>query len=121
MAALHGMVAAARRALADGRPIVIYPEGTRVAPSDKHPYHVGVAALYRALKVPVVPVALNSGHFWPRRSMKLQPGVITIEFLPTLSASATRHDFIQSLEDSIETASKKLNDVVSAATPGKQK
>ena len=80
MAALRGMVVAAKRSLAEGRPIVIYPEGTRVAPGDKHPYHAGVAALYASLKVPMVPVALNSGHFWPRRSLKLRPGVITIEF-----------------------------------------
>ncbi len=82
MSALRGMVKAARAALSEGRPIVIYPEGTRVAPGVKQPYHAGISALHGALDVPVVPVALNSGVFWPRRSLKLRPGVITIEFLP---------------------------------------
>lgn len=109
MSALRGMLDAARDAVAAGRPIVIFPEGTRVAPGDKRPYHAGVAALYGALKIPVVPVALNSGHFWPRRSLKLKPGVITIEFLPALPADTARRDFVETLESAIETASERLN------------
>ncbi|MEK9899179.1 MAG: lysophospholipid acyltransferase family protein [Rhodospirillaceae bacterium] len=108
MAALRGMVSAARDALGDGRPIVIFPEGTRVAPGERLPYHAGVAALYGALKVPVVPVALNSGHFWPRRSFKLKPGTITITFLPPIPANLTRRDFLESVESSIETESDRL-------------
>ena len=66
ISALRGMVSAARAALTNGRPVIIYPEGTRVAPGDRAPYHAGVSALYEALNAPVVPVALNSGRFWPR-------------------------------------------------------
>ncbi len=106
--ALRRMVAAARARLADGRPIVIYPEGTRVAPGTKSPYHAGAAALYGALDVPVVPVALNSGLFWPRRSLKLRPGVITVEFLPPIEPSLKRREFLQRLEHAIETASDRL-------------
>ncbi len=108
MSALRGMVKAARAALSDGRHIVIYPEGTRVAPGLKLPYHAGVSALHGALDVPVVPVALNSGVFWPRRSLKLRPGVITIEFLPPLPADLTRRDFTETLETAIEDASERL-------------
>ncbi|MEP4378749.1 MAG: lysophospholipid acyltransferase family protein [Alphaproteobacteria bacterium] len=108
MSALRGMVKMARAALADGRPIVIYPEGTRVAPSAKQPYHAGISALHGALDVPVVPVALNSGLFWPRRSLKLRPGVITIEFLPPLAEDIPRREFIKKLETTIEAAAERL-------------
>src|SRR3546814_15770208 len=76
------MVAAARKAAAAGRPVVIFPEGTRVAPHQHRPYQPGVAALYGQLGLPVVPVALNSGLFWRRRSFLKQPGPIILEFLP---------------------------------------
>src|SRR5581483_11982752 len=62
--ALRGVVRQAKAAVAHGRSIVIFPEGTRVAPGQRKPYQVGVAALYRQLGLPVVPVALNSGVFW---------------------------------------------------------
>ena len=68
-AALRGLVRQAKAAIAEGRSIVIFPEGTRVAPGDQRPYQVGTAALYRQLGVPVVPMALNSGLFWGRRQV----------------------------------------------------
>jgi len=72
-AALKAMVRAARAAIEAGRPVIIFPEGTRTAPGAKLPYQPGVAALYRGLGVAAVPVAVNSGLFWPRRSFgKLQ-------------------------------------------------
>lgn len=108
VAALRNMVAAARARLSEGRPVVIYPEGTRVTPGTARPYHAGVAALQSALDVPVIPVALNSGLFWPRRSLALRPGTITIEFLPPLPAALPRRDFIQALESSIESATNRL-------------
>jgi 1-acyl-sn-glycerol-3-phosphate acyltransferase len=108
MSALRGMIKAARGAISDGRPIVIFPEGTRVAPGLKLPYHAGISALQGALDVPVVPVALNSGVFWPRRSLKLRPGVITIEFLPPLPADLSRRDFTKTLETAIEEAAERL-------------
>ena len=76
-AALRGLVKQAKAAIADGRSIVIFPEGTRVAPGDRRPYQVGTAALYRQLGVPVVPMALNSGLFWGRRKWIKRPGTIT--------------------------------------------
>ncbi|MBS27843.1 MAG: 1-acyl-sn-glycerol-3-phosphate acyltransferase [Alphaproteobacteria bacterium] len=108
MPALRNMVKAARARQDDGRPIVIYPEGTRVAPGTRKPYHAGVAALHGALDMPVIPVALNSGLFWPRRSLNLAAGVITIEFLPALEPGLARRDFVAALEAAIEPATNRL-------------
>jgi len=109
MSALRAMVTEARARLAEGRPFVIFPEGTRVAPGTRRPYHAGVAALHAALgDVPVVPVALNSGLFWPRRSLKLRPGVITVEFLPPIPPNLPRRAFSGALEQAIEGATDRL-------------
>src|ERR1700745_4115842 len=83
--ALRRMVAAARPVAAQGRPIVIFPEGTRVAPCAGLPYQPGVAALYQALAVPLVPAAVNSGLFWGRRSFIKRPGRIVLVFLEPLA------------------------------------
>ncbi len=106
--ALRKMVAAARRVAAQGRPMVIFPEGTRVAPEQQRPYHPGVAALYSQLQVPVVPVALNSGLFWRRNSFWKLPGTITLEFLPPIPPGLQRKDFLARLEQAIEGRSRAL-------------
>jgi 1-acyl-sn-glycerol-3-phosphate acyltransferase len=106
--ALKRMLAAARAAAADGRPILIYPEGTRTAPGQRRPYHPGVAALYGDLGLPVVPVALNSGLFWGRRSFRKRSGTITIEFLAPIAPGLPRRVFMERLQGSIEEASARL-------------
>lgn len=106
--ALRQMVAAAKQVVAAGRPIVIFPEGTRVAPEQHRPYHPGVAALYGQLDIPVVPVALNSGLFWRRKSFWKQPGTITLEFLPPIPPGLPRKDFLARLEQAIEGRSRAL-------------
>lgn len=106
--ALRKMVAAAKQVAAAARPIVIFPEGTRVAPDQHQPYQPGVAALYSQLKIPVVPVALNSGVFWGRRSVWKQPGTITLEFLPPIETGLPRKAFLQQLEQAIEGRSRAL-------------
>jgi 1-acyl-sn-glycerol-3-phosphate acyltransferase len=108
-AALRGLVKQARAAIADGRSIVIFPEGTRVAPGDQRPYQVGTAALYRQLGVPVVPMALNSGSFWGRRKWIKRPGVITLEVLPQIPPGLRREPFMETLRDRIETATASLS------------
>ncbi|GAB4228084.1 MAG: lysophospholipid acyltransferase family protein [Kiloniellaceae bacterium] len=107
--ALKRMVAAAKEVVAQGRPIVIFPEGTRVAPEQHVPYQPGVAALYGQLEVPVVPVALNSGVFWRRNSFWKQPGTITLEFLPPIPPGLPRKVFLARLEEAIETRSRALS------------
>ena len=102
------MVKTARSRLADGRHVVIFPEGTRTAPGERRGYHPGVAALYSQLDVPVVPVALNSGLFWPRRAFLKRPGHIVVEILPPIPTGLPRREFMAQLQSRIEDASDRL-------------
>jgi 1-acyl-sn-glycerol-3-phosphate acyltransferase len=106
--ALKRMVADTRRRLAEGRPIVIFPEGTRVAPGARRPYLPGVAALYTALRVPVVPIGLNSGLFWSRRSFLKSPGCILLEILPPIEPGLRRREFMKRLEEQVEGTTNRL-------------
>jgi 1-acyl-sn-glycerol-3-phosphate acyltransferase len=107
-AALKRMLAAADRARAAGRPIVIFPEGTRTAVGVSIPYQPGVVALYRHLKLPLVPVAVNSGVFWGRRSFTKRPGRIVVEILPPIAPGGDRHRVMAALEAAIEGATARL-------------
>jgi 1-acyl-sn-glycerol-3-phosphate acyltransferase len=78
--ALRRMMRAGDEAIAEGRPIVIFPEGTRVAPGERPPLQPGFAGLYRALKLPVVPVAVDSGRLAPRHGFVKRPGIVTFRF-----------------------------------------
>jgi len=113
--ALRRLVRDAEAAVAEGRPVLIFPEGTRVAPGERRPYHPGVAALYQRLGVPVVPIALNSGCFWARRAFAKRPGTITVSILPTIPPGLGRHAFLAALEAAIET---RTDDLVAAARSG---
>lgn len=116
--ALRGLVKQAKATLAEGRSILIFPEGTRVAVGDERPYQVGPAALYRQLGVPVVPVALNSGLFWGRRKFIKRPGVIDVEILPAIPPGLSRDAFMATLRERIEGATTRL---VAAAQAREQK
>jgi 1-acyl-sn-glycerol-3-phosphate acyltransferase len=72
------MLREAKKRIADGREIIIFPEGTRRAPGAPPDYKTGIVLLYEALGVPCVPLALNSGVFWPRRSLERRPGTIVV-------------------------------------------
>jgi len=106
--ALRQMVAAARQAVAEGRPVVIFPEGTRTAPGQRLLYQPGVAALYQALQVPVVPAAVNSGLFWGRRSFVKRPGRITLAFLEPIPSDLPRRQMMSQLEARIEAGTAAL-------------
>jgi len=106
--ALRGLVKQAKAVVAEARSIVIFPEGTRVAPGNRRPYQVGTAALYRQLGVPVVPMALNSGLFWGRRKWIKQPGVLTLEILPPIAPGLSREAFMETLQEKIEGATTRL-------------
>jgi 1-acyl-sn-glycerol-3-phosphate acyltransferase len=106
--ALKRMMAAAKRRRDEGRDLLIFPEGTRVAPGQRHPYQPGIAALYGHLDLPVVPVALNSGLFWGRRSFNKKPGTITLEFLPAIPPGLARKAFMAKLENRLEGACERL-------------
>jgi 1-acyl-sn-glycerol-3-phosphate acyltransferase len=107
-AALRGMLAKARPLAAAQRPIVIFPEGTRVAPGQRRPYQPGVAALYQALALPVVPAAVNSGLYWGRRSFVKRRGRIILEFLEPIPPGWSRPRLMAELEQRIETATTAL-------------
>jgi 1-acyl-sn-glycerol-3-phosphate acyltransferase len=115
--ALRRMLLAARQAVAAGRPIVIFPEGTRTRPGERRPYHRGVVALYRALGLPVVPVALDSGRFWAKQSFLRRPGTITVAFLPPIPPGLESDEFLRTLEDRIETEAARLAAGEGAARP----
>ena len=106
--ALSGMMQAAHAATEAGRKIVIFPQGTRIAPDEQRPYKTGVAALYQELNIPVVPMALNSGVFWPKHSFLKKPGTITIEFLPAIAPGMARDAMMERLRTDLETASARL-------------
>jgi len=111
--ALRRMLADGETAIASGKPVVIFPEGTRTAPGTRVPYFSGIALMYSKLGLPVVPVALNSGLFWSRRSFLKRPGCITVRFLPPIPPGLERNAFMERLTDAIETAS----DALAAAPP----
>ena len=106
--AMGGMIENARKALGAGRQIVIFPEGTRTAPGAPPAYKGGLASLYAATNVPCVPVALNSGLFWPRRKFLRRPGRIILEVLDPIPPGLDREAFATRLEREIETAQKRL-------------
>jgi 1-acyl-sn-glycerol-3-phosphate acyltransferase len=106
--ALKRMVAASEKALAAGRPVLIFPEGTRSAVGACTAYQPGAVALYRQLGVPLVPVAVNSGLYWGRRHFLKRPGRITVEILPAIAPGGERRAVMAELENRIETATARL-------------
>ena len=112
------MVAAARPVVAEGRPVVIFPQGTRVAPGSADcRYQPGVAALYQALGVPLVPAAVNSGLFWGRRGVVKRPGRILLEFLEPIPPGWPRRRLMAELEQRIEAATAALERQAAADGP----
>lgn len=110
--AIQSIVAGARRMVAQNRPIVIFPQGTRLAAGAYRPYRAGVFALYEALDLPVVPVALNSGVFWARKAWIKRPGTITVRFLEPIPPGLDRTTFMQRLERTLEAESDRLSAAV---------
>ncbi len=123
-AALKNLMAAAEKISKVGDSILIFPQGTRVAPIASsgassrassgassgagHSYHAGTFAIYQATGLPVVPVALNSGLFWSRAAFTKKSGVIDVKLLPEIPPGLNRRDFMARLEHDIETATNAL-------------
>ena len=110
--AMREMISDTKSILADKRSVIIFPEGTRVAPGETRRYHPGIAALYSQTNATVIPVALNSGYFWGRRHFIKKPGVLTIQFLPPIPKNMERKEFMKELEIRIESATRKLENEV---------
>jgi 1-acyl-sn-glycerol-3-phosphate acyltransferase len=106
--ALAAMAERARLELSHDRQIVIFPEGTRRAPGAEPRYKYGVAYLYDELGVPCVPIALNSGLFWRRRSFWRVPGTVRVEILDPIPAGMPREEFFACLQREMESATARL-------------
>jgi 1-acyl-sn-glycerol-3-phosphate acyltransferase len=106
--ALATMAERARVELARGRQLIIFPEGTRRPVGAEPRYKYGVSYLYVAEGVPCLPVALNSGVFWPRRSILRRPGTVVVEILDPIPPGLDKEVFIRRLQDEVETATARL-------------
>jgi 1-acyl-sn-glycerol-3-phosphate acyltransferase len=106
--ALAAISARAHIELARGRQIVIFPEGTRRPPGAEPKYKYGVVHLYAESGVACLPIALNSGLFWPRRSIRRNPGTIVAEFLDPIAPGLDKQVFFECLQQVIETATARL-------------
>lgn len=109
--AMSSIVEGALRMKDQGRPIIIFPQGTRVAPDENtqsKPYKFGVARIYEAANLPVIPLALNAGFFYPKKSWLKRPGRVVFEFLPAIQPGLKREDFMQTLEEKLEEKSIEL-------------
>jgi len=113
--ALKGLIRDARRCAGQGREIVIFPEGTRRPPGATPDYKPGFVALYEGLALPCVPVALNSGLFWPRRSIVRYPGTIVIEVLDPIPPGLPRAQARALIQERIEAACDRLIEEARAA------
>ncbi len=105
---LRKVIAVAKEETAKGRQIIIFPEGTRTAPGAEPVYRGGIALIYHALGLPCLPVALNSGWFWPRRKAVRYPGTIIVDILEPMEAGLAKAKFLQNLERTIEDASNNI-------------
>jgi 1-acyl-sn-glycerol-3-phosphate acyltransferase len=106
--ALADMTERARAELARGRQIVIFPEGTRRAPGAEPRYKFGIAHLYGETGIACLPIALNSGLFWPRRSFMRYPGTIVAEVLDPIAPGLSKEAFAARLQQDVETATARL-------------
>ena len=107
-AAIKKMLEDVRSGRANPGQVIIYPQGTRVAPGAYKPYKKGTAALYAELGQPCVPVATNAGVFWPKRGILRKPGVAVVEFLDPIEPGMDAKEFMAHLEDVIETRTNAL-------------
>jgi 1-acyl-sn-glycerol-3-phosphate acyltransferase len=106
--ALKALTARARRELRRGRQLIIFPEGTRRAPGDPPAYKYGVAHMYAETGVPCLPIALNSGLVWGRRSFKRYPGTVTFEILDPIAPGLDKSAMLTRLQHDVETATARL-------------
>lgn len=109
--ALNSIVAGAKRVEAEGRPLVIFPQGTRVAIDDtpeRKPYKGGIIRMYEATNQPILPLAMNSGLFWKKNAFFKKPGKVIFEILPPIPAGLSGADALAQLQNVLETKSNEL-------------
>ena len=116
--AMKHMLSEVKKRTDKGRPVVIFPEGTRCAPGTTKGYKSGIFFLAENLHLPVVPVAINTGLFWAKNSFLRYPGTAVFEFLPPISAEGkTKEEFMLQLQSVIETKCAELNTEAVAKYP----
>jgi len=109
--AVKSLIKNAKPIIDEGRPILIYPQGTRVRVDETvkdRPYKQGSVRLYENYDLPVVPVAMNSGLFWPKGSFIKKSGVVTFKILPVIPSGLPKKEILKRMEETIETESQKL-------------
>lgn len=106
--ALDSIVRGCQRNLTAGRPVIIFPQGTRTKVGAKQPYKAGIAKVYRDVQVPIIPMALNSGLFWGRNAFFKKSGTVTFEFLPAIPPGLPPLQMMEQLEKTIEEATDRL-------------
>ncbi|MFK8252591.1 lysophospholipid acyltransferase family protein [Ancylobacter terrae] len=106
--AMKKMIREARAVAADGRSVLIFPEGTRRGAGESAEFRRGVLLLYKALKLPAVPMAHNAGLFWKPKSLFVTPGTITVVYMPPLPADLPDEDFMNAVQGAIVTERDRL-------------
>jgi len=114
--ALKDMVRQARDRFAEGRQLLIFPEGTRAPVGATPDYKPGIAALYRDLDADCTPMSTNSGVHWPAHGFRRRPGLVVYEFHPAIPAGLKRAEFMARLETELEAASGALLEARIAST-----
>ena len=107
--AMKKMLVAAKKKVTEGRPVIIFPEGHRMPAGTSQKYKPGFLFLAQNLKMPIIPVALNSGMFWPRSSFTHIPGKIIVEFMPPMQIEGNKDEFMASIQKVIEDKCEELN------------
>lgn len=115
--AMRRVLRKADRAIANGETVLIFPEGTRTPPGERKDYKPGIVALYHHCQAPLVPMALNSGHFWGKTRFKKVPGKIVFQFLSPVAPGLNRGAFLETLRSEIETAAAALPQPAPCAGP----
>ncbi len=108
-AAMKDMLRHAQAKIAEGRPVLIFPEGTRRRPGDEPVYKPGVALLYQHLNLPVIPIATNTGFFWQKSSFLRHPGKVVFEFLEPINPGLDKKQFMAELQQRLESKCDELN------------
>ena len=112
--ALSDLLIKASTAVAEGRSILIFPEGTRIPPNENKKFHFGVAALYSHLNIPAVTLAHNSGCFWNSKYSMKHRGAITVRVIEEIQPGLPAQEFLQRIEKSINEQKNQLRDLLDA-------